>query len=457
MMNGLALFLVISSLAAGGKWSPYPDQKDPEEVIVKEGTRVVVVEYDKEGPGNTKVSISPQEADHVIFQKVIEGKDKFKEKVMEASEVLPNMGLGLSRGQHHHPQNGQNPKDLLSDAFDKCKEKIAAKICRSEERVSEKAHESQECAKETYSKTKEKVSEKAHDIQEEAKNAYTNTKEKVPEKTHKFQEGVKDAVKKAKDAAKSSYDVGKTIVEDIAGNASKIESGLRNQMMKTVKGEEDENKDGGDTVKSTLREFQEQLHHDLVKRGYDTVLSASATRPLMCVIHILGFATAYGVCVWITFFSSFVLAGALPNQQFAVVQSKIYPFYFKTMALCVGLALLGHVMSQGEKVVYRRFHICQGYALLATLVMVLINLLYLEPRATKVLALLLNLYSSSAFCLHILYVGRETMTLLIAYSFLELFLENKEINTFWFRFLLFLSEKHRKQSLNNLGTPKLQI
>ncbi|KAJ9675873.1 hypothetical protein PVL29_024706 [Vitis rotundifolia] len=388
MMNGLALFLAVSSLVAAGIWSPNPDQKQKdypgaEEVIVKEGTRVVVVEYDKEGPGNTKVSISTQEAH--VFQKAPKGEDKFKEKVKEGFEVLPNMGQGLSRGQH--PQNGQKPstpKELICDAFGKCKEKMATKIGRSEQKVSEKVHEIQEGAKETL-----KLSQKAHDIQEEVKDAYTKTKEKVSEKSHMVQEGVKDAVEKAKHAAKPTCDLSKTIVEDVAGNISKIEAASREQMGQRGRGErQGEEKDGVDTVKSTLHEFQKKGQHDFINRVYDVVnymLSTDAIGSLMCVIHILGFATAYGVCVWVTFFSSFVLAGALPNQQFGIVQSKIYPFYFKTMASCVGLALLGHVLSQGEKVLLGKPDLFQGHALLATLVIILINLLYLEPRATKVM------------------------------------------------------------------------
>lgn len=247
----------------------------------------------------------------------------------------------------------------------------------------------------------EKLSQEVHDIQEEVKDAYTKTKEKVSEKTHMVQEGVKDAVERAKHAAKPTCDLSKTIVEDVAGNISKIEAASREQMGQRGRGErQGEEKDGVDTVKSTLHEFQKKGQHDFSNRVYDVVnymLSTDAIGSLMCVIHILGFATAYGVCVWVTFFSSFVLAGALPNQQFGIVQSKIYPFYFKTMASCVGLALLGHALSQGEKVLLGKPDLFQGHALLATLLIILINLLYLEPRATKVPALILN--SSFAYCL----------------------------------------------------------
>ncbi|KAL6311254.1 hypothetical protein AAG906_035763 [Vitis piasezkii] len=389
MMNGFALFLAVSSLVAAGIWSPNPDQKQKdypgaEEVIVKEGTRVVVVEYDKEGPGNTKVSISTQEAH--VFQKAPKGEDKFKEKVKEAFEVLPNMGQGLSRGQH--PQNGQKPstpKELICDAFGKCKEKIATKIVRSEQKVSEKVHEIQEGAKETY---EEKLSQKAHDIQEEVKDAYTKTKEKVSEKTHMVQEGVKDAVEKAKHAAKPTCDLSKTIVEDVAGNISKIEAASREQMGQRGRGErQGEEKDGVDTVKSTLHEFQKKGQHDFSNRVYDVVnymLSTDAIKSLMCVIHILGFATAYGVCVWVTFFSSFVLAGALPNQQFGIVQSKIYPFISKLWLLVLGWPF-GTCIESRRKVLLGKPDLFQGHALLATLLIILINLLYLEPRATKVM------------------------------------------------------------------------
>ncbi|WKA11296.1 hypothetical protein VitviT2T_028809 [Vitis vinifera] len=155
----------------------------------------------------------------------------------------------------------------------------------------------------------EKLSQEVHDIQEEVKDAYTKTKEKVSEKTHMVQEGVKDAVERAKHAAKPTCDLSKTIVEDVAGNISKIEAASRAQMGQRGRGErQGEEKDGVDTVKSTLHEFQKKGQHDFINRIIDVCDS-----------------------------------------------------YFR---IC---------------------HSFWGHALLATLLIILINLLYLEPRATKVM------------------------------------------------------------------------
>lgn len=124
--------------------------------------------------------------------------------------------------------------------------------------------------------------------------------------------------------------------------------------------------------------------------GYDVlvyVVSPRAVEPAAGVVHLLGFAAAYGMCLWVTFVSSYVLAGAMDRQQFGVVQSKIYPVYFRTMAYCVALALFAHFLSHRKRMLanYMGVEVFLGYNLLVSLLMILFNLLYLEPRATKVL------------------------------------------------------------------------
>lgn len=63
MLNVVALSLVVTSLAAAGVFgsAPQTNQKHPqlESTIIKEGHRVVVVEYDEDGRQNTKISMSP--------------------------------------------------------------------------------------------------------------------------------------------------------------------------------------------------------------------------------------------------------------------------------------------------------------------------------------------------------------------------------------------------------------
>jgi len=109
---------------------------------------------------------------------------------------------------------------------------------------------------------------------------------------------------------------------------------------------------------------------------------------LMSLLNLLGFSSGYGMCVWITFVSSYVLSRVMPRQQFAVVQSKIYPVYFKAMGYCLLVALLGHVFGHGMRN-NNGGGVIQTWNLLGSLLTVFVNSVYLEPRATKV---------SSHFC-----------------------------------------------------------
>ena len=94
-----------------------------------------------------------------------------------------------------------------------------------------------------------------------------------------------------------------------------------------------------------------------------------------------GFATAYGICVWVPFISSYVQSRTMPRQQFAVVQSKIYPVYFRAMAYSIALAFLAHFLAHRNT----NSDMLQSYNLLASLATLFLNYLYLEPRATKLM------------------------------------------------------------------------
>ncbi|KAF7127731.1 hypothetical protein RHSIM_Rhsim11G0053700 [Rhododendron simsii] len=78
------------------------------------------------------------------------------------------------------------------------------------------------------------------------------------------------------------------------------------------------------------------------------------------VVHLLGFAAAYGMCLCVTFVSSYVLAGGYGQATVRGGTEK---------------RMLANYIS---------VEVFLGYNLLVSLLMVLFNLLYLEPRATKV-------------------------------------------------------------------------
>ncbi|TKY68059.1 ras-related protein Rab-3D [Spatholobus suberectus] len=302
MMNVLGLSLVVTSLAAAGIFSPSADQtqqKQGASTIVKEGHRVVVVEYDQGGHQNTKISISPEQPQHDHDDNHI---DNAKHKIKEAASVLPNLGQSISQHPEDAPTFLHAPKELIGDAYGKCKHKIA----------------------DAMEKTKDKAQEALHSqVGDTVADALRNTKQTVYDKARDVQE------------------TAETAKDHIVANVSEARDTLRH------------------------------VKHALFKR----LESMESLNSLMGVANLLGFATAYGMCVWVTFISSYVQSRAMPRQQFAVVQSKIYPVYFRAMAYSIGVALLGHVLA----------HTLQLYNLLASLVTVFVNSVYLEPRATKLM------------------------------------------------------------------------
>ncbi|MBA0816152.1 hypothetical protein Gohar_000845, partial [Gossypium harknessii] len=56
-----------------------------------------------------------------------------------------------------------------------------------------------------------------------------------------------------------------------------------------------------------------------------------ALNTVMSIANLLGLATTYGMSVWVTLIFSYILVEQLPRQQFGVMQSKIYPIYFREM------------------------------------------------------------------------------------------------------------------------------
>ena len=339
MMNLLGLSLVLTSLAAAGVFSPTPDtqQKQAASTIVKEGHRVVVVEYDQDGHQNTKISISPEQPHHdkAVDSGVL---NNAKEKIKEAASVLPNMGQGISQDPHHDAPYLHASKDLICDTYGRCKHKIANAMGKAKE----KAHEVLDMERDSIAAKKEV----AREVGDNVADAVGKAKETVYDKAQDVKQYAKESVDKAKDT-------GQTVKEHMVNNVS----------------------DARDKLWGV---------NDALKRVASYLGSMDTFDSLMGMADLMGFATAYGMCVWVTFISSYVLSRAMPRQQFAVVQSKIYPVYFRAMVYSIGMALLGHVLGHRKRVFTSKAEILQAYNLLASLFTLFVNSVYLEPRATKV-------------------------------------------------------------------------
>ncbi|CAK9187380.1 unnamed protein product [Ilex paraguariensis] len=410
MMNIVALCFVLSSLAAAGVWSPSPEKRnhnqDVKDVITEEVHRVVVIEFEKED-GDAKASqvsdkgyISDSREMLSKAAPAVEGVvEDAKEKLKDASSVLPNLGQGLSYPQdeqsghthspcpkahesgHTHSPCPKAHEDKVYEIKEEAKDAVSGALGKVRETVARKRHETSETARE--------AKEKAREAKETVGEVSHKAKETVSKKAQEVEEMAKETVEKAKRVAKEALDMSKTMVEDIEKNASKI-MGMAKEKV-TVKAEkaEEKAKHAAEKVKGTANRIKEKgnnIFHRARAVVHDVaayVSSPETMESLMGVVHLLGFSTAYGTCVWVTFISSYVLAGALPRQQFGIVQSKICPVYFSAVAYGVGMALVGHLLRQRRRLFWSKVEMFEACSLLASLLLVVANLLYLEPRATK--------------------------------------------------------------------------
>ncbi|XP_064382489.1 transmembrane protein 205-like [Halichondria panicea] len=100
------------------------------------------------------------------------------------------------------------------------------------------------------------------------------------------------------------------------------------------------------------------------------------------LFHLFSFAAWLGVQIWVTFFAGFTMYQYMPRHMFGFIQSKLFPKYF----------LLGTILSSVTIVTFLIEHPftdwdftekMQGYSLAVSLLMVIVNLVYLEPQTTK--------------------------------------------------------------------------
>ncbi|KAK4718987.1 hypothetical protein R3W88_017325 [Solanum pinnatisectum] len=218
--------------------------------------------------------------------------------------------------------------------------------------------------------TKHSVSEK---IEEDVKGIF----DKVAGKSHEASEKVKKCVgiivDKVNGKAKNVSDTADTLKGDVEGNATEDVDLIENAVIEDAHRLKVEGK----------RSYQKIRRFFSHMSAY--IFSSNTFRSFMGMIHLLGFALSYGVCFWVTFISSKVLAKALPKQQFSVVQSKIYPVYFKTLSYGVATAFLGHYLSQSCPYYASRGETIQGLIFLAIFSMTMFNSFYLEPQASKLM------------------------------------------------------------------------
>lgn len=113
----------------------------------------------------------------------------------------------------------------------------------------------------------------------------------------------------------------------------------------------------------------------LSKIGKHLILSPKAA----ATVHLLSFATWFGTVVYTTFIAGITMFKNLPRRTFGKIQSKLFPLYFQLNSLMVGVQIL--TLTAMPDVLSKTSEVSLAVAFVATL----LNLLYLEPKSTRVM------------------------------------------------------------------------
>lgn len=420
MMNLVAIGLVLSTLAAAGVWSPSPAppaHQNGGDHAVREGRRVVIVEYEREADGSLTekrvLASHPldedgegegarviDEARGVVSEAADEGKvsdakegggvlgavKRCKDRLCGAGKRVEE---GAKRAAWSVEHGAEEAAETVADAKDSAENRAFDAARRGKETVAnarDKASQAASHGKETAKSATGKVSEASGNAKEKVSEAA----EKAKEKASSIEHGAVNAAKHAKDRVSEAARSVKHGAEDTVRGAKDKASHIASRAEDYASGAADRAEEAEQAVKAKAGEVRRNLT-DIARRARDVAADAAAyllgpmeeaARMATAAMHLLGLATAFGSAVWVTFLSSYVLAAALPRHQLGVVQSKMYPVYFRAVAYGVGLALAAHLLGAERGSLSSRL---QSLNLLAALGLVLANMTVLEPRATKVM------------------------------------------------------------------------
>ncbi|KAF3336567.1 Transmembrane protein 205 [Carex littledalei] len=368
MMNLLALGLVLSTLTAAGVLSPpvnspHHSHKQPasSNQVLREGHRVIVLEYERQVPADTGTGTSNGNGEGVDTGKVVS--ESTKDKICDAFGVCRDKLSGL----FHHG------KDKLLEGEETVKKGAKDKVLDVKDAAENKLSQVKDVTGDKLSETKESAENKLFQAKEATKDKLSQTQEGVEDKVSEVKGKIGDKLSNAENKLFQAKDKLSEVGEEVEDKASLLKEEIKEAKEKA-----------GDIAEEAAQNL-----NNIARRARDVaydmasyVASPRTSRAVWAVVQLLGFATAYGTCVWVTFISSHVLASALPHQQFGMVQSKVYPEYFRAIAYGVSIAFLAQLIGRGRGSMVEKL---QAYNLLGALGMVLVNMFFLEPNATKIM------------------------------------------------------------------------
>eukprot|EP00584_Thalassiosira_punctigera_P002997 CAMPEP_0172535322 /NCGR_PEP_ID=MMETSP1067-20121228/7387_1 /TAXON_ID=265564 ORGANISM="Thalassiosira punctigera, Strain Tpunct2005C2" /NCGR_SAMPLE_ID=MMETSP1067 /ASSEMBLY_ACC=CAM_ASM_000444 /LENGTH=291 /DNA_ID=CAMNT_0013320251 /DNA_START=45 /DNA_END=920 /DNA_ORIENTATION=- len=113
----------------------------------------------------------------------------------------------------------------------------------------------------------------------------------------------------------------------------------------------------------------------LNKMGKYLVLPPNAA----ATAHLLSFAVWFGTVVYTTFVAGITMFKNLPRRVFGTLQSKLFPLYFQLCSMMIAVQIL--TLTAMPDILSKASEVSLGIAFFSTL----LNLLYLEPKSTRVM------------------------------------------------------------------------
>ncbi|OAE25521.1 hypothetical protein AXG93_1543s1380 [Marchantia polymorpha subsp. ruderalis] len=198
----------------------------------------------------------------------------------------------------------------------------------------------------------------------------------VGERIRSTRDGVVNAAKhmtgKAADAVHETKDGARDGARDTAGGRTDTLSRSRSKLNNTASpnAENSDEQPGNGSFPSMWRWV-----------GYATAAWLVSS---IKAAHLFSFSSTYGASLWVTFVSGYLLSRTIPRHQFGFVQSKMFPIYLRLIGVGQGLCLVLYMVLHpwthsnfAEKL--------QHFNLWTVMVSTLMNIFFLEPRATKIM------------------------------------------------------------------------
>ncbi|BBM96853.1 hypothetical protein Mp_1g01170 [Marchantia polymorpha subsp. ruderalis] len=272
----------------------------------------------------------------------------------DAANLMPNVGQGLSMSG----SSDSSLKEKADEYIDSAKDKAGEYYESAKEAVAGSAKKPQTNWREEFLN---KVSDGVHNVGERIR----STRDGVVNAAKHMTGKAADAVHETKDGARDG-------ARDTAGGRTDTLSRSRSKLNNTASpnAENSDEQPGNGSFPSMWRWV-----------GYATAAWLVSS---IKAAHLFSFSSTYGASLWVTFVSGYLLSRTIPRHQFGFVQSKMFPIYLRLIGVGQGLCLVLYMVLHpwthsnfAEKL--------QHFNLWTVMVSTLMNIFFLEPRATKIM------------------------------------------------------------------------